>query len=911
MGKFEMRIKLRFVMLMLLAISAFNFAFKVDAVNNTEANTVKETKIGEGFAPEIMGVSFIEIPKGNSFNPLEGVMITDLEDGHISLDAPHLIIEGSVNTDVPGVYKLVYKAKDSNDNVTAVTRVVAVSKPNEVVVGDYYILKASEYSLRVSEVNNVSVSNEAILSSINAKLYDKETGNEVINPLFFLQKGIGGDVFRVGVGVGTYPLRISTYLENNLLINTNVSVETGRAPVIIGEKFIEVVKGNQYDLYSYGMIIDDEDGAIANESYEIDSNVDFNVADIYHVVYTVVDSDGNRTSKDVVLVVSSPDEVVVGDKYIIKAYDFQIRVGQVTVGTASDNYIVNEACVEVYDKETGSRNFDANKTVTRGVGEDEYKIGATVREYPITYGVDGDFSALIHKKIIVNAGEKPVINGLDFKVIQQRGTFDPLENVTVVDDFDNDLTVMVTGFDDYLIGVQRLEYTTTDSDNNTTTSIRVVIVDHSDVFKVGVDYIIVSTDATLRKSNITDETITDSNLKSYNQVLVYDKKTGLLVINPVISVVKPSNLVANASVGEYPITYKLDAEEGLQTESKFNVITSDAPVIRGADNVSIEKDSLFDPKAGITILDDFDVLTVDDLIVEGNVDTAIPGVYKLTYKIKDSDLNETIVHRVVIVIHPGKIVTGTNYVIIAENYEIRKGQVNENAITDEVIINSANVRVYDKHTGLEITNPNIIVSKGVDAQEYKIGVDVGEYPIAFGIVEEDIVIESKVIVISGEAPKFIGTNNVELIKGSTGFDLFVLGESIDAEDGDLSNNQVEITTNGFDINKAGVYTVIYKLTDTDGNITEVTRIITVSSNNEIDKGPETSNNSIKVKNDESEYRNNNSGTIDDSIPVLEEDVDNTKTIVLPKTGQSIQLVSVVLLSSSLMIIMAYKNRRCL
>ncbi|MCG7496595.1 DUF5011 domain-containing protein [Vibrio sp. Of7-15] len=66
------------------------------------------------------------------------------------------------------------------------------------------------------------------------------------------------------------------------------------------------------------------------------------------------------------------------------------------------------------------------------------------------------------------------------------------------------------------------------------------------------------------------------------------------------------------------------------------------PVISGIEDTRIKANSTFDPLAGVTASDDEDGDITSSIIVEGHVDTTTVGVYVLTYRVMDSDDNETV-----------------------------------------------------------------------------------------------------------------------------------------------------------------------------------------------------------------------------------------------------------------------------
>ncbi len=78
-----------------------------------------------------------------------------------------------------------------------------------------------------------------------------------------------------------------------------------------------------------------------------------------------------------------------------------------------------------------------------------------------------------------------------------------------------------------------------------------------------------------------------------------------------------------------------------------------APVITGADDVTIAQGSVFDPMQGVSASDAEDGDLTSEISVSGTVDTNTPGVYVLTYAVTDSDNQTTEVEREVTVAAPG------------------------------------------------------------------------------------------------------------------------------------------------------------------------------------------------------------------------------------------------------------------
>ncbi|MCX0402263.1 immunoglobulin-like domain-containing protein, partial [Clostridium perfringens] len=103
---------------------------------------------------------------------------------------------------------------------------------------------------------------------------------------------------------------------------------------------------------------------------------------------------------------------------------------------------------------------------------------------------------------------------------------------------------------------------------------------------------------------------------------------------------------------KYEVVYEVTDNQGATSTKTITVtvLSNDAPVISGTDNISIKEGDAFDPMAGVTATDTEDGNVTDKIKVEGSVDVNKPGKYELTYTVTDSDGNTTTVKRVVTVI---------------------------------------------------------------------------------------------------------------------------------------------------------------------------------------------------------------------------------------------------------------------
>ncbi|NMN01040.1 Listeria-Bacteroides repeat domain [Bifidobacterium sp. DSM 109958] len=89
-----------------------------------------------------------------------------------------------------------------------------------------------------------------------------------------------------------------------------------------------------------------------------------------------------------------------------------------------------------------------------------------------------------------------------------------------------------------------------------------------------------------------------------------------------------------------------------QWKAKAGAGDTTAPVISGADDVTVTVGDVFDAKAGVTASDNVDGNLTGKITIEGadKVDTSKPGAYKVTYRVSDAAGNETTKERTVTVV---------------------------------------------------------------------------------------------------------------------------------------------------------------------------------------------------------------------------------------------------------------------
>lgn len=290
-----------------------------------------------GAAPTIRGANFLELSVGASFDSLHGVKLSDDEDSNEVL-LNNLVISGSVDTNVAGVYKLTYTLDDSDFNTVVVDRVVLVNDGN-YTVGQNYIIKAEDYSIKS---RNVVVSNQDIISKAKVVVYRKNNGLVDRNAEVVVNYGSYSST------VGVYPITFKLKLDRLATKTIKADVNIGEPPVITGDDIVYVSPSDSVDLSKYISVSDLEQGNIIND---VEMNGTFNPGEVgvYPVTYTLQDIDGNEVTFKQIIVVN--DGSIRTTKSYFVAYDsFEINVKDVDT---NDEAILKEAKLRIWDKATG------------------------------------------------------------------------------------------------------------------------------------------------------------------------------------------------------------------------------------------------------------------------------------------------------------------------------------------------------------------------------------------------------------------------------------------------------------------------------------------------------------------------------------------------------------------------------
>ena len=292
------------------------------------------------------------------------------------------------------------------------------------------------------------------------------------------------------------------------------------------------------------------------------------------------------------------------------------------------------------------------------------------------------------------------------------------------------------------------------------------------------------------------------------------------------------NTVDVNKVGEYKVVYEVTDNNGATVRKTITVkvVSNDKPVISGAEDITIEFGSEFDKYAGVTVTDTEDKDIASKLVVTGEVNVNVAGVYEVTYSVTDSDKNNTTVIRKVTVKakpeekpevpeeKPEEKPEIINSVpeIIAYDKELKVGQKFDAKL---------DVTANDKEDG-DITNRILVIEDTVDVNK------VGEYKVVYEVTDNNGATVRKTItvkVVSNDKPVISGAEDITIEFGSE-FDKYAGVKATDTEDKDITSKIV--VTGEVNVNVAGVYELKYSVTDLDGNTTTVIRKVTVKAKSE-------------------------------------------------------------------------------
>ncbi|MBC1799979.1 LPXTG cell wall anchor domain-containing protein [Listeria booriae] len=783
---------------------------------------------------------------GDTFQPLTNVTANDPEAGDITSGIT--VKENTVNTALPGVYKVVYEVTDSIANIPVLSGTVisdgkimfqnkldktlskleytqtltpnTVTKEIEVTVLSKPVIQANDTTLFVGEtfdaLKDVTASDAKdgdISSSVTVKTSDVDTSEP-----------------------GEYHVTYEVINSANQTTTKTVTVTVLSKPIITAQDSTLYV-GDAFDPLKDVSARDAKDGNITSSIIITENTVNTDVPGEYHVTYEVTNSIGETTIKTV--------KVTVLSKPVIVAQDTILYVGE-TFDPLKD--------VSASDAKDGN--------ITSSITIKENTVNTNVPgKYKVIYEVTNSVNEKTNKEITVTVLSKPVIVAQDSS-LYVGDTFNPLKDVAASDAKDGDITASVTVKENTvntkIPGEYKVTYEVTNSVGETTIkTVKVTVLSKP---------VIIAQDSTIYVGDTFDAT---------KNMSASDLKDG----NITSSVTIKENTVNTKVPGDYKVTYEVTNSVGETTTKTVIVTVLSKPVITAQDSTLLVGD-IFNPLKDVTASDlkDGDI-TSSVKVKENTVDTSKPGEYKVTYEVTNS-VGETTTKVVTVTVFSQPVIVAQDTTLyVGDTFDILKGvsarDLKDGDITINVMVKESTVdtsKSGEYKVTYEVTNsvgetttktvkvtvlskPTIVAEdtrlyvgdsfnplKDMTANDAKDGditssvtikentVDTtkpGEYKVTYEVTNSVGETTTKTVKVTVLSKPVITAENTTLYVGDI-FDALKDVSADDLKDGDITAS-VTIKENTVDTSKPGEYKVIYEVTNSVGETTTKTVIITVLS----------------------------------------------------------------------------------
>ena len=730
--------------------------------------TVKGNK-----APVIEGVKNHTLKVGDSFDPKAGVTVTD-EDKNIEL-----VVESNVNTNIPGVYKVIYKATDSGNKTTIVESSVVVN-PKMTTLNKIPVINAQDRIVQLGEKFDP-------LEGVTAT--DEEDG-DLTKSIKVIRNDVDTKV------AGDYTVVFSVTDKQGATAIHEMLVVVNQPPVIHAEDKVITV-GDEFKELEGVTATDDEQGDIT-EIEVVENNVKTDTPGEYTVTYKVVDKLGGVATKTIKVTVK--EKVTLVENVVINNRVNNLYIGSNQVLSATitnENADKKDVVWTTSDEKIASIEADGNtvKVIAKAKGQVTITAKATdgsEKSDSITIDIQD------YKEHVVDLA-KDIIDTNVVTPVNGSGQKDSPVQMEVKD-------VNVKEFNVFLKKVKKLnpeiqrEYTdgeftvyqikvknnslmskfirTLKNEETNEAYINIKIknsVANSEELKSELKKVLTEKDEEIVKPSIPGGIINaipkieakdrlinvGQKFEPLEGVTATDKEDGTITKIDVIE-----NTVNENVAGTYKVTYKVTDSKGAEARKTITVIVNALPVINAEDKV-IKVGEDFNPLIGVTATDKEDGAITKIDVLENTVNVNVPGEYKVTYKVTDSKgaeftktinvtvKKETILAQSVTINNKiNSLYVGSNKTFTATvNEEADKKDV-EWSVSDENIasieVNGNSVKVIAKAKG-QVT----ITAKATDGSEKSdsITIEVQDYKEHVVDLVKDIIDTNVVTPVNGSGQK--------------------------------------------------------------------------------------------------------------------------------------------------------------
>jgi putative cell wall-binding protein/alpha-tubulin suppressor-like RCC1 family protein len=233
----------------------------------------------DGEAPGLYGIGDVAVNLGSPFDPMAGVVAYDQVEGRVT---GQVEVTGSVNFSKKGSYPLTYTVADQSGNSAVRTRMVTVVDSEKPVIHGLV-----DVTIPVGEAFDAMA---GVTATDNA---DGDLTAAI---------SIDGSVDTAKPGVYSLTYTVADSAGNRAEASRTVTVFDNVAPIISGIGDLEISLGDSFDPKKGVFVRDNVDGDLTF-ALEVSGKVDTSKPGTYQLVYSVMDSAGNRVEQNRTVVV--------------------------------------------------------------------------------------------------------------------------------------------------------------------------------------------------------------------------------------------------------------------------------------------------------------------------------------------------------------------------------------------------------------------------------------------------------------------------------------------------------------------------------------------------------------------------------------------------------------------------------
>ncbi|MDL2212294.1 DUF5011 domain-containing protein, partial [Erysipelotrichaceae bacterium OttesenSCG-928-M19] len=740
------------------------------SVTDSDSNVATSTRIlvvNDGNI--VVGAKYIIAARDFTVNK-PSVDTSDAKVKEFARAAAYKIEDGSaatVNIDSLGGYKAAkgeYSITFSVDEEPATTKVIKATVLDKgiVVEGEIYDIGANNITVGKEDAKAMIADDAKLIDATAAEAWIKnkysEKGTVEVSDKAKLKAEVGSYevTFNVAEELATKATVTITVVDKDVVVEGE-EYAIGANNVVLGIKDAEAITDNN-ELISKAQASSwkKEAPAVAAGTVQLESTTFKAAEGKYNATFNVKEEVATKVS--VVIEVRAEDHVAVGDKYMIVGNDFTINTTE--AATITEAQIIEKAAASAWLKDNeaskGTVKVTAN-TVETAPGV--YNVELYVNEEPATK---------ITIKVTVSDGQAPILKVTTPVEIEVGGTFDEKAGITVSDDTDDlkvsDVTMSGT-YDVNKEGVYVLTYSVTDSDNNTATAKRLLVVNDGSIF-VGAKYVIEAYDFVISKADVD---ASEAAVKAATKAKAYkieDASAGTVNITDLGGY--------TAAKGEYTIAFNV-AEEPATTISAVATVL-DKKIEEGSLYSIAAKDTTVGIEDAKALLSDNAKLisaTQAESWLNGSYATkagvevtdkaklkAEVGSYEVTFNVTEEPATKVTV--TITVKDKDVVVTGNEYAIGANHITV--------GIEDAKALLSDDAKLVDATAAeaWKVEDGSFAIAQVLDKANLK--AEAGAYEVTFNVKEEPatkvtvtITVKDKDVVVEGSTYA-IGANHITVGK---------------------------------------------------------------------------------------------------------------------------------------------------